>query len=140
MSSWNADDELLLCESLEEQAECYAEGIRIVQGLEGQFASGACPDVMLSELQGILHRTARIEDDGRRVRQQWNRAHAQAGPRLRKATATLRQTLEQLMEKVREAEQAAATAKDRLAPQLTAQARGAQMRRAYATASGQRQS
>jgi acyl-CoA reductase-like NAD-dependent aldehyde dehydrogenase len=126
-----AELETTLCLAYHEQADCYARLLILVEALPEAFRVADPAEEALRQAQALLAQTQELEAAAAPAKQAWQRLGQTPGPELSTALQRVGQALERLLTCIAQAEQAAATNKDRLAPQLDVLARGRQMQQAY---------
>ena len=127
--------ELQLTQAYEAQADQYDRALTVVKRLPGAFSNGEDPSSTLQELADLMHEARNMERQTQGVSQQWQVLQQRPGPDLNAALKRNQSVIEEFLQCLQLAEQAAQQTKDRLLPQLDAHSRGQQMKSAYGAAS-----
>jgi hypothetical protein len=120
-----------LCAAYREEAGCYGEMLRLLEGLPDFFRDGQGGDDRLRQAVTVLEKVQAIEAGVGATKQQWDSSRRKPGPALSTALKSLGEVLAKLLHVVGQAEQAATAQQGRLAPELDVLVRVRQMQRAY---------
>jgi hypothetical protein len=124
-----------LADLYRQQAEEYAQALQVLRELPAVFATGAHPDGPMHRLGLIMARVTSLETSIARVKQAWEQLERPASDQLQRAIQRIRALLIDLLPLISSAESEAQTAKEKLLPQLSDEARGQRMKHAYGAAS-----
>lgn len=121
----------LLCQAYHEEAERYAEALKLAEQLADSLRQGALAEDALQRLVTLLEEVALLETRIAPVKESWNQAGTSPSPELREVLARVAELIQRLAACVNAAEQEAVVQKGLLAPKLDGLIRSRQMQQAY---------
>ncbi len=131
MSDAGADLEALLQAAFVQEADCYAQALRLAGDLATACGQGEPIDGRLQQVLGLLDEVAAHEARIAPLKQRWERAGRPAGPALRTVMDRAAALIRELGRPLQTIEEAACVRRDRLGTELDVCNRRRRMQRAY---------
>ncbi|MFP6764047.1 MAG: hypothetical protein VB858_10520 [Planctomycetaceae bacterium] len=123
--------ELQLIQSLDQREEKFQAALRLTESLPACLEAGDYGQSQLEKLTQLLHDVRDLERDAASLLDQWKFLGGIPGAELASRIDRVSQQIEELLNRLTQAEQFADAARQRLKPQMTQRASGRRMRDAY---------
>lgn len=131
MTSWTNRHEALLCTAYREEADCYAQALRLAEELPAALGPGGSSPEKLQKILDCFDRVAAIEGRINETKKTWRSGAPGPGPELKTVLDHITQLIEHLQSRMSDVEKQASAQKELLEPKLDASIRGQRMQRAY---------